>query len=200
MHIDRKIGAAPDLGRHFDDANAPAGKAADLGMRLDAANEVEIGLRGFHGGVDVDAVGAIEVGVVMSFQAADQIGRQKGQRARFGRLGNEMPETGKRHAGRATLIDQRGHAGLDADHIGVHAEAPGDVLIDMGVGVDQAGQDDLAGDVDDLFGAGREDIGLHCGDLAVTDRYVFQAVDSGGRIDHAASAQEQVEAGIYGHG
>src|ERR1700742_2909220 len=40
MHIDRQIGTTADLGRHFDDANTPAGEAADFGMRLDAANEV----------------------------------------------------------------------------------------------------------------------------------------------------------------
>ena len=113
MNIDRQVGAAPDLGRHFDDANAPAGEAADFGMGLDAANEVAVGGGRLHRGVDFDAVGAIEVGVIMSFQASDQIGGQKGQRARLGLLDNEVPETGQRHAGRAALIDQRGDPGLD---------------------------------------------------------------------------------------
>ena len=111
-----------------------------------------------------------------------------------------MPEAGQRHAGRAALVDQRGHAGLNAHHVGIHAEAAGDILIDMGMGIDQPGQHDLAGDVDDLLGAGRQDIGLNGGDLAVTDRDIFQAVDARGRIDHAAPTQEQVEAGIHGHG
>ena len=42
MHIDRQIGAASNLGRHFNDANAPARETADLRMGLDAANEIEI--------------------------------------------------------------------------------------------------------------------------------------------------------------
>ena len=82
MHIDRQVRAAPDLGGHFDDANAPAGEAADFSMRLDAANEVEVGGCGFHRGIDFDAVGAIKVGVKMSFQPADQIGGQKGEDVR----------------------------------------------------------------------------------------------------------------------
>jgi len=114
----------------------------------------------------------------MSFQASDQIGGQKGQRARLGLLGDKMPESGQRHAGRAALIDQRRHPGLHAHHVGVHAEPAGDILVDMGVGIDQSRQDDLAGDIDDLAGSGRQDIGLNRGDLAVADCHVFQAVDA----------------------
>jgi len=47
---------------------------------------------------------------------------------------------GQRHAGRAALIDQCRHAGLHAHHVGIHAEAAGDILIDMRVGIDQARQ------------------------------------------------------------
>ena len=144
MHIDRKVGATPDLGRHLDDADAPARKAADLGMGLDAANEIAVGGRRFHGGIDIDAVGAVEIGIIVSFQAADQIGREKGVGPRLRLLGNEMPETRQGHAGGAALIDQRRDAGLDADHVGIHAEAAGDILIDMGMGIDQSGQHDFA--------------------------------------------------------
>ena len=42
VHIDRQVCAASDLGRHFDDANAPAREATDLRMGLDAANDVEV--------------------------------------------------------------------------------------------------------------------------------------------------------------
>ena len=61
MHIDRQIGAASDLGRHFDDANAPARETTDLRMGLDAANDVEIGRGRLHRGVDVDAIRAVEL-------------------------------------------------------------------------------------------------------------------------------------------
>ena len=66
-----------------------------------------------------------------------------------------MPEAGQRHAGRTALIDQCRHARLDANHVGIHAEATGDILIDMRMRIDEAGQYQLACDVDDLFGAGR---------------------------------------------
>ncbi|MEY9368532.1 hypothetical protein ABIE83_003150 [Bradyrhizobium diazoefficiens] len=105
-------------------------------MGLDAAHDVEIGRRRLDGRIDVDAVGAIELRIIMSFQSADEIGRQEGVDARGRGLGDEMTKAGQRHAGRAALIDQRRHARLHADHVGVHAEAAGDILIDMGVGVD----------------------------------------------------------------
>ena len=47
MHIDRQVRTASDLGRHFDDANAPARETADLRMRLDAAYDIEIGVADF---------------------------------------------------------------------------------------------------------------------------------------------------------
>ena len=109
MHIDRKLRATPDLGRHLDDADTPARKAADLGMRLDATNEVAIGGCRFHGGIDIDAVGAVKIGVIVSFQASNQIGRQKGIGARQRFLRDEVPKPRQGHAGRSALIDQRGH-------------------------------------------------------------------------------------------
>jgi hypothetical protein len=86
---------------------------------------------------------------------------------------------------------------LNTDHIGIHAEPAGDILIDMGVGVYQPRQYDLARDIDDFASAARQDVGLHDGDLAVADGDILQAVDAGGRIDNATSTQKQVEAGAY---
>src|SRR5579862_2920616 len=100
MHIDRKVGAAADLGGHFDDADAPARETADLGMRLDAANEIAVGNSSLDGGVDIDAIGPIEIGVIVSFEAANEIGRKKSIGARLRCLGNEMTESRQRHAGR----------------------------------------------------------------------------------------------------
>src|ERR1700722_4189403 len=42
MNVDRQIRRAPDLRRKLDDLDAPAGKAADLGMALDPAHDVRI--------------------------------------------------------------------------------------------------------------------------------------------------------------
>ena len=195
MHVDGQIGATPNLGCHFDDANAPAREAPDFGMRLDAANEVTVCDRRLHGGVDIDAIGTVEVRIVMSFQSSDQIGREESVGTRLRLLGNVVPEAGQGHAGGPALIDQRRDAGLDPDHVGIHAEAAGDILIDMGVGVDQPRQHDLAGHVDHFPCAARQDVGLHDGNLAVADGDILQAVDARRRIDDAASAQKQVEAG-----
>jgi hypothetical protein len=94
MNIDRQIRTAPNLGSHLNDADAPAREAANLGMRLDAANEIAVGDRSLHGRVDVDAIGPIEVRIMMSFQPADEIGREEGVSARLRLLGNEVPEAG----------------------------------------------------------------------------------------------------------
>src|SRR5262249_59290311 len=55
----------------------PAREAADLGMRLDALDEIAVGKRRLDRAVNIDAVRPIELGVVMSFHAADEIGRQE---------------------------------------------------------------------------------------------------------------------------
>ncbi len=57
MHVNRQFRALADFGRHFHHANAPAREAADFRMGLDAANEIAIGHRRFHGRVDIDAIG-----------------------------------------------------------------------------------------------------------------------------------------------
>ena len=75
----------------------------------------------------------------MALQPTHQVSRQECINARFRWLGDEVPEAGQRHAGRTALIDQRRHAGLHANHVGIHAEAAGDILIDMRVGIDQPG-------------------------------------------------------------
>jgi hypothetical protein len=54
------------------------------------------------------------------------------------------------------LVDHRGDPGAHADHIWVQAESTGDILVDVSVCVDQARQNELSGDVDDLAGARRQ--------------------------------------------
>ena len=178
MHIDRQVGVAADLGRHLDDADAPARKAADLGMRLDAAHEIAVLGGGPYRGIDIDAVGPVEIGVIVPFQATHQIGGEEGVGTRLGFRRDEVPETRQGHAGGAALIDQRRDAGLNADHVGIHAEAAGDILVDMGVGVDQSGQDDCATNVHDFLGAGRQNIRLNGSDLAVADGDILRSIDA----------------------
>jgi hypothetical protein len=69
----------------------------------------------------------------------------------------------------------------------------------MRMGIDQSRQNDFAGHVHDFSGACRQNIGLNCGDLAVADGDIFQAVDARGRIEDAAAAQKQVECGVHRH-
>ena len=98
MDVKRQVGAAADLGRHFQNLDAPACEAADLGVALDAAHDVFVGVGGRDGGVDIDAIGAVEIGVVMALKTADEIGGQERVNLRRRLLDDEMAEAGQRHA------------------------------------------------------------------------------------------------------
>ena len=128
----------------------------------------------------------------MSFQSPHEIGREKGVNARCRLFRDEVAEPRQRHAGGAALIDNGGDAGAHADHVRVEAEAAGDVAVDVGVGVDHAGQHELAADIHHFGGRGGEDGLGHRGDAPVAHRDVADAVDAGSRADHAATAQEKV--------
>ena len=170
VNVKRQVGLAADLGRHLQNLDAPAREATDLRVSLDAADDVGVGLGRIHRRLDVDAVRAVEGRIEMPFEAADQIGRQERIDAGLRGVHDEMPEARQRHAGRAALVDQRGHAGVHADQIGIHAETAADIAVDMGVGVDHAGQHDAPTHVDGFLGARRQDVLLHGRDLAVTHR------------------------------
>ena len=115
----------------------------------------------------VDLVRPIERGIEMALEPADQIGGDEAQHAGFRLLDDEVAEAGNGHAARAALVHHGGDAGAHAHHVGVQAEAAGDVLIDMGVGVDHAGDDDLARDVDHLPAPSPRHRRLDRGDAAV---------------------------------
>ncbi len=199
MHIDRKLGLAPDLGGELDHLDAPAREAADLGMALDASHDVAVGVGSAHRRIDIDALGAVEVRVVVPLEAADQIGRDEGVDAGLRLLGDEVAEARERHAGRPALIDQGGDARMHPHHVGIEAEPAADIFVAMRMGVDHAGQHQLAGDVDDLLGGARQDVGLHRRDAPVADRHIHHAVDTGRRTDDMAAAQQQI-VGFFFHG
>ena len=137
---------------------------------------------------------AIQRRVQMAFQAADQIGGDEAQHAGFRRLDDEVAEARNGHAARAALVHHGGDAGPHAHHVGVQAEAAGHVLIDMRVGVDHAGDDDLARDVDHLRApSSRGTIASIAAMPAVGDADIGDAVAARGRIDHPSAAQQQVE-------
>ena len=60
----------------------------------------------------------------MPFEPAHEIGRQEGVDARLRRFRDEVPEARQRHAGRAALVDHRGDAGMNADHVGIEPKRP----------------------------------------------------------------------------
>jgi hypothetical protein len=68
------------------------------------------------------------------------------------------------------------------------------------MGIDQAGQNDFVRDIHDLPGAGRQNVGLNGGDLAVANSDILDAIDARSRIDDAASAQKQIKCGAHRHG
>jgi len=84
------------------------------------------------------------------------------------------------------LVDHRGDAGLDADHVGVEAEAATDIFVDMGVGIDQPGQHEAAAHIDRLGGGGARNLGGDLRDLAGTHREIANAIQPARRIDHPA--------------
>ena len=110
VHIERKVGAAADLGGHFQNLDAPAREAADLGVALDAAHDVLVGVGGGYCRVNVDAIGAVQIGVVMALKTADQIGGEERINPGLRLLDDEVAEAGQRHAGGTALVDHGGHA------------------------------------------------------------------------------------------
>jgi uncharacterized protein (DUF736 family) len=71
---------------------------ADLGMGLDAANDVEIGCRRLHGSVDIDPIRTVELRIVVALEPTDQVSGQECIDARLRGLGDEMPKAWQRHA------------------------------------------------------------------------------------------------------
>jgi len=140
MDVKRQARLARDLLRQAERLDAPAREAADLGMCLDPLDQIAVGERGLDRAVDIDAVRAVQLGVIVSFHAADQIGRQKRIDAACGRLDDIAAEGREGHQAGAALIDQRRDAGSHADQIGVEPEAAGHVAKHMRVRIDQPGQ------------------------------------------------------------
>jgi hypothetical protein len=70
----------------------------------------------------------------------------------------------------------------------------------MGMGIDEPGQNDLARNIKNLPGAGRQNVGLNRGDLAAANGDIFHAIDARRGIDDATSAQKQIKGCAYRHG
>ena len=133
----------------------------------------------------------------MAFQPADQIGGDEAQHAGFRLLDDEMAEARNGHAARAALVHHRGDAGPHAHHVGIQAEAAGDVLIDVGVRVDHAGGDDLPADIDHLLRVVRGKRRFDRRDATVADADIGDAVATRRGIDHPSTTQQQIEPAVH---
>ena len=160
-------------------------------MGLDALDQTPVGVGGVHAGLHVDAAGGVEIGVVMTLQPAHRVDGNEGHHVALGRLDDEIAKAGEGHATRPAVIHQGGDAGAHADQVRVEAEAAADMLIDMGVGVDHAGQHQQTRRVHGLGAIGREAFADRF-DAPVADGHVADAVNSGGRIDDGAPLEDEV--------
>ena len=161
-------------------------------MRLETPHDVGVVFRRPHGRIDIDTVRLVQGRVVVTLDAADEVGREERDNPAFLRVDHVLAERGQRHARRAALVEERGDSGMHSDQVGVQPEAAGDVLEDMAVRVDQAGQHELAGNVRHLPGRRGNDVRSDGGNFSVFDGDVEGAVDALRRIDHAPAAQQKV--------
>ena len=112
----------------------------------------------------------------MAFQSADQIGRNEAQDTAFRFFDDEMPEAGDGHATWAALVHHGGDAGAHTHHVCIETEAPGDVLIDMGMRIDHACDDDLPSNIDHLARGIRGKRGLDRCNATAADADIGNAV------------------------
>jgi hypothetical protein len=89
----------------------------------------------------------------------------------------------------AAGVDHRGDAALPCELVGVDPER-GAAPIDVGVEVDQAGRDDLAGDVADV--GSRPAVPADARDLAAGKSDIDDRIEILGWIDDAAVAQDEI--------
>jgi hypothetical protein len=198
VDVERQAERARDLRGPAHRLVAPARKAADLGMALHATHQVGVFLGDPDRVVDRDAVRTVELRVIMSLEAAHHVGRDEGQHARGGGLHGELAEAREGQDRWAALVDHGGDAGVDAHHVGIEAEPAADVAIDVGVGVDHAGQHQLAAHVG---GRARRSwqVLAHGGDFAAAHGDIHDAIEALGRIDDAAASQDEiVGCGLHG--
>src|SRR5215467_2576037 len=128
----------------------------------------------------------------MALEAADEIGGDEGIAPARGLRGDEMAKARECHGRGAALVDQRGHAALDAHHVGVEAEATGDVAIDVRMRVYHSWQHQLAAHVYHLPRRRRQLVLADARDLAVADGDIHDAVDSGRRADDMTVPEDEV--------
>src|SRR5262249_35024034 len=172
--------------------DAPARVAADLRVTLDALDEVAVLLDGVDRFPDVDPVRAIEADVTMAEPPAHEVVRDEGIDACDSRVLDELAEALDGERGGAALVDDGRDARANANLVRVHPEVAGDVLVDVAVRVDHAGDHELIPCVDGTSASTR-DPRRHLRNPSVFHGDVMKTIDPGGGIDHTAAADNQVE-------
>src|SRR5438445_7572542 len=192
VNVDRDPGGARCVLGQTQRLDAPARVAADLRVTFDALDDVAVLLDGVDRFPDVYAVRAIEADVTMSEETAHEVVRDEGIDASGGRILDEFSEALDGERGGAALVDDSGHAGANANLVRVHPEVAGDVLVDVAVRVDHAGDHELVPRVDRASGHARNPR-RHLRNPSVFHGDLMKTIDPGSGIDHTAAADNQVE-------
>src|SRR5262249_34926894 len=108
-----------------------------------------------------------------------------------GRLDDIAAERRKRHEARAALVDQRRDAGMDADEIGLEAEAAGHMPGHMRMRIDKPRQYECAAHIDCLAAAA--EIGRDPRDLPIGDRDIVTTIYALRGIDDPPALQHQIQ-------
>ena len=161
-------------------------------MRLDAAHQIGVVARCLDDRLHVDAARSVKVDIAVAEEPTGEIGRDEREDARLRLLDNEFAKPVEGQRARAALIHHRSHPGADADEIGVEPEITRNVLVDMGVGIDQAWRHDEPRGVDDL-GLSRIEFRRDRRDVALADSDVADGIDPILRIDNPPALDDDVK-------
>ena len=110
-------------------------------------------------------------------QAADQMTRDIRQYTGRGGFGDIVAKPADGHAARPALIDHRRNRRAHTDKIEIEAEFAGDMLINMGMSVDYAGDHQQAAGVNAVERRFISQTGLDHGNLAVADGDIADDLD-----------------------
>ena len=174
----------------LDHLDAPARPAANLRVGLDPLDEVAVLLDRPGRVLDVHPVRAVELRIAVPLEPADEIGGDEAEDPAPGPLRDVVAETRDGHAARAALVDEGGDPGPDPDEVRIEPEPPRDVLVHVGVGVDEPGHHQLAGRIDAPGSAIGRQARLHRRDPAGADR----------DVESSGSTRRGVDQGAAGHG
>src|SRR5262245_50200406 len=130
--------------------------------------------------------------MTMSEEAAHEVVRHEGIDAGGRRVLDELSEALDGERGGAALVDDGGHPRTNANLVRVHPEVAGDVLVDMTVRVDHAGDHELIPCVNRTSG-GPRDPRRHPRNRSVFHGDVIGTIDARRGIDDATAADDQVE-------